>query len=244
MELPISIGSLVLEITRRCNMRCDHCMRGEAEALDMNFEIIDKLFESGIRFNDVTFTGGEPALFPQAIQYFVDRLKDTRREIDRFYVKTNGKHESMRMATALLELYGMSDSPEMCALDVSRDQFHEGYDNPELYAGLRFYHESDSMYADEGNYKTSQILSEGLAYDNGFGKGEQRNSEFVFEEYDEETINIAMMQVAANGNICGQCDISFDREDEDTYGNILEKDVNLIINEAYEKDRTDINEAA
>ena len=244
MELPISIGSLVLEITRRCNMRCDHCMRGEAESLDMNFEIIDKLFESGIRFNNITFTGGEPALFPQAIQYFVDRLKDTRRSIDHFYIKTNGKHESMKMATALLELYFLSDNQEACTLDVSRDQFHEGYTDPELYAGLRFYHESNSDDAEEDHYDNRQILSEGIAYENGFGVGVQKGSEFVFEEYDEETIDIEMVQVAANGNICGQCDISFEREDDETYGNILKKDVNEIINDAYEVYLREMNEAA
>jgi organic radical activating enzyme len=244
MELPISVGSIVLEITRRCNMRCDHCMRGEAENMDMSFEIIDKLFESGIRFNEITFTGGEPALYPQAIQYFADRLRDTGRSIDRFYVKTNGKHESLRMATALLQMYSLCECPESCALDVSRDQYHEGYDNPELYAGLRFYNDPDNTYAEENHYKESQVLSEGLAYENGFGRGEIRNSEFVFEEYDDDTINIEMMQVAANGNICGQCDISFDREDEETYGNILKKDVNEIINGAYEVYLREINEAA
>ena len=43
----ISIDSLVLEITRRCNMSCEHCMRGEAQNIDMDLSIIDKIFESG-----------------------------------------------------------------------------------------------------------------------------------------------------------------------------------------------------
>lgn len=79
--------------------------------------------------------------------------------------------------------------------------------------------------------------------ENGMGVGEQRNSEFVFDEYDDGSINLEMLQVAANGNVCGQCDISFDREDEDTYGNILKKDILEIISEAYDREQ-EMNEAA
>jgi organic radical activating enzyme len=241
MNYSITVGSLVLEITRRCNMRCEHCMRGDAQALDMNLEVIDKLFESGIEFSDVTFTGGDPSLYPAAIEHFVTALQFYGRTISRFYVKTNGKKESVEMATALLKLYALCDEPDMCTLDVSRDQFHEGFDQPLLYQGLSFYHRgSDSPM--EQDYTDSQIIQEGLAYENGYGKAYPRPSQFVFDEYDEGSFYVEQLQVAANGNICGQCDISFEREDEETYGNILERDINEIISAAYEAEQ--LEEAA
>ena len=32
---------VMLEITRRCQLKCAHCMRGDAQNLDMSEEIID-----------------------------------------------------------------------------------------------------------------------------------------------------------------------------------------------------------
>jgi organic radical activating enzyme len=227
----ISINTLTLEITRRCNMRCDHCMRGEAQALDMNLEIIDKVLDSGVSLGSVTFTGGEPSLYPAAVKYFVEGLKRRGRTIGSFYLKTNGKVESVEIALALLELYGICDEPEMCALDVSRDQFHEGPSYFEVYKGLKFYVEDEGKSHD---YKENQIVNEGLAYENGFGHQDKRPSQFEFNDYDEDSINIEMIQIAANGNVCGQCDISFEREDEETSGNILTEGLSEIIQGAYE----------
>ena len=39
----MQVYSLILEVTRRCNMCCAHCLRGEAENIDMQKETIDKV---------------------------------------------------------------------------------------------------------------------------------------------------------------------------------------------------------
>lgn len=43
----IEYDSLVLEVTRRCNMNCAHCIRGETENIDMQHEV---LLQSGMPF--------------------------------------------------------------------------------------------------------------------------------------------------------------------------------------------------
>ena len=35
--------SLAVEVTRRCNMHCAHCLRGEAENKDISYEVMDAL---------------------------------------------------------------------------------------------------------------------------------------------------------------------------------------------------------
>ena len=37
------IKNLCIEITRRCNMRCTHCMRGDAESVDIPLKHISNL---------------------------------------------------------------------------------------------------------------------------------------------------------------------------------------------------------
>ena len=42
----IAIDHLLVEITRKCQLRCAHCLRGDAQNINMSHKIIDKLLES------------------------------------------------------------------------------------------------------------------------------------------------------------------------------------------------------
>ena len=64
------------EMTRRCNMRCRFCSRGEAQDIDITKEIIDKALDELKNF-DIGYLrlhGGEPLLNPDMIEYIVDRI--------------------------------------------------------------------------------------------------------------------------------------------------------------------------
>jgi len=58
------IDNLYFEVTRRCNMKCGHCLRGCAQKVDLTIDIVDRF----LRLNEVTsigrigFSGGEPSL--------------------------------------------------------------------------------------------------------------------------------------------------------------------------------------
>ena len=205
--------------------------------MDMDFSVIDKLFESGVSFSDVTFTGGDPSLYPEAIRYFVEAIKFRGMDFSHFYVKTNGKQVSLDMVVALLELYALCDEKEQCILAVSRDQFHdEGFDDPALYQGLRFYHRAEEEGVMERQIRGEQIINEGNAQETGWGGRNPEPSELVFDDgWDDEEFGVEQVQIAANGNVCGQCDISFDREDEETAGNLLKEDLKDILARAYEQ---------
>ena len=107
---------------------------------------------------------------------------------------------------------------------------------PDLYQGLRFYTKGTGPHDFRSNeYSNEQIINEGLAFDNGWGGTPQRESKIQFEEWDVDTYQVEQLQVAANGNICGQCDISFEREDEETAGNILTEDIHDILKRAFKE---------
>ena len=65
---------LDIEITRKCNRRCAHCMRGEAQELTITEEIIDCIFDSVADVQYIVFTGGEPLLEIEKMIYFIKRL--------------------------------------------------------------------------------------------------------------------------------------------------------------------------
>ena len=58
----INTQQLILEVTRRCNMACEHCMRGDAQDMDMDIGLIDKALSSVSDIGCMTFSGGEPTL--------------------------------------------------------------------------------------------------------------------------------------------------------------------------------------
>ena len=34
-NIPLPYDNIMIEVTRRCNLRCEHCMRGEPQNIDM-----------------------------------------------------------------------------------------------------------------------------------------------------------------------------------------------------------------
>lgn len=65
---------LIIEITRKCNLACEHCLRGDAQNITMSKEVIDRIFEDASDCKQVLFTGGEPLLALEEIEYFIDKL--------------------------------------------------------------------------------------------------------------------------------------------------------------------------
>lgn len=54
----IWVEQLCLEVTRRCNMGCAHCLRGDAQDVDISHAIIDEIFNQVDGIGQVTFTVG------------------------------------------------------------------------------------------------------------------------------------------------------------------------------------------
>ena len=88
------------EITRKCNMTCRHCMRGEAQDRTIFPEVIDKFLDNVAAAGSVILTGGEPFLEPQVISYLFDEI--IRREIPvmNFSCVTNGSIRDKSIADA------------------------------------------------------------------------------------------------------------------------------------------------
>lgn len=85
------ISECILEVTRRCNMCCDHCLRGDAQNSDLDLAHVKKLFSHIDSIDTLTLTGGEPSLVPEIIQGIADAARENNVNIERFYMATNGK---------------------------------------------------------------------------------------------------------------------------------------------------------
>ena len=84
------IKNLCIEITRRCNMRCAHCMRGDAESVDISLKHISNLLRHVRYIHHFNITGGEPSLNVRAIRHILERVCAYGITVNNFYIVTNG----------------------------------------------------------------------------------------------------------------------------------------------------------
>lgn len=68
----VVFNQLIIEVTRRCNMECGHCLRGDAQNADILLSAIDGVLDQTEAIGRLIITGGEPTLNLEAIQYIAN----------------------------------------------------------------------------------------------------------------------------------------------------------------------------
>ena len=68
VPVKMNIKHLMIEMTRECNLKSEHCMRGDAQNITITPEIIDKTLDNIETIFSLTLTGGEPFLHPDMIE--------------------------------------------------------------------------------------------------------------------------------------------------------------------------------
>ena len=224
----IVFDTLCLEITRRCNMACKHCLRGDAQLVDITHEIIDKALENVTEINNIVFTGGEPSLNIEAMRYTLDKCEEDGIFVGAFYVVTNGKQVEFDFIKTMLDWYVFcvdnGGDPEMCGLALSKDDFHEriSAQNELLLRGVSFFREDKFQRGG-----TKWIIAEGRAADiPGARTNEMRYLPAidVYNKNEVKTISINdTIYVSADGKVVAGCDWSFENQAKHQLGTVFEQ---------------------
>jgi len=212
MKERIVISSLLIEVTRRCNITCDHCLRGELQNLDINNEHITQLLSNFNHIGSITFTGGEPSLNVSAIQHFISELKRQKITLDSFYIATNAKNVKQDFVQVIMDLYMISRDKEMCRVDVSNDYYHmlndsgvKGSKGRETLEMLKF----TSTKNEDDNYAYRYgAVNEGN-YADYFGDGRNLKADYIIVEEDCITNHEGQFYLNALGQITSCCDLSY-----------------------------------
>ena len=86
----IAFDTLLLEVTRKCNLKCEHCFRGEPQNISMSKELIDSLINQLDFVQRISLTGGEPFMVPEVIEYLVNKIIDSKLKFMTFTLVVNG----------------------------------------------------------------------------------------------------------------------------------------------------------
>lgn len=221
-------STVVIEVTRRCNMCCAHCLRGDAQNVDIKPEYIDKFFKRfrpGASISSITFTGGEITLNLAAIWYTLEVVKRRNISVYDFYMVTNGKDASKMPELASVSFvwwaycyesdYCEEDS---CGVTISGDKFHEDIvDDAYLFlSGLKYFREKDK----KTDFCDVALINEGRAKGLSSGAYKKEEPEDVWLDVTNlgadllDISSSASLCVNAKGDIVVGCDWSYESQDE------------------------------
>jgi len=132
MKIKKVLDDLVVEVTRKCNLACKHCLRGPAQNKDLNIEGFKKDFKKNIEkyiegdyINSITFTGGEPFLNIDTMKEVFDYItKEKEINIGNFYIVTNGTKFSIKALNLLTYFYESCVDNGISMLKISNSPYH------------------------------------------------------------------------------------------------------------------------
>ncbi len=230
MTTKYSLDSLVIECTRRCNMNCDHCARGEPENMDMSPFIVDKLFKHIESISTLTLSGGEPSLVPRLLMQIIKKAKENNVYIGSFYIATNAKTVTNDFLRAMFEWHLFCNETDTGnCLEISRDVYHEKVDQQNIdrlmafrFAGLR--------NEDDDYHHGDNLIREGRAAENFCASRNRTASELCIDQYDDGDVRINdTLYLNCKGELHSDCDLSYQTQEEGDFliGKVTDPDFNL-----------------
>ena len=88
--MSFNVDNLVIEVTRKCNMKCPHCLRGNAQRKIIPNEYIDKMLRLIDNVSTLSITGGEPTLAMDTLNYIKKNIGYGQCDVGNFYMVTIG----------------------------------------------------------------------------------------------------------------------------------------------------------
>ena len=239
----ITIDNLSIEVTRRCNQVCDHCLRGKAQNINIDIKYVNTLFSKINAISALTITGGEPSIAVKAINDIIDSAIIYNVEISNFYIATNGKRLTMPFIEAIKRLYDFCDSNDISRVEISNDKFHDlpqetrafqefleleftGYrwenrDRVNLFYMPQTFNQNNQWIYPYFENGENGLINTGLAFENGLGTvTEEKDIIEIREIPDTETsetlydIIDGYIYLNCKGKILTGCNFSFEEQDD------------------------------
>lgn len=232
----MKLDNLVLEVTRRCNMLCGHCLRGNSQRVDISDEILTKVFTGLSYVNSITLSGGEPSLVPHIIKKVADHIRYSDTEVFMFYIATNGKRIQQPFIDAVRHLENAVEFPEESAIDFSTDLYHkEQGDYNKGYYRLQELSEYGELTCNiTKRCEQVNLIAMGRAEKLSRAKKLPHYKAMVRLESDNSISLIdSTIYVSANGEITDNCDLSYSEINKQSFANI--NDLNFNWNDCISK---------
>ena len=221
----IKLESIALEVTRRCNNNCSHCMRGNSQNLDLSVDIVDNFFSNNIKIiQDLCFSGGEPTLNPNIIAYIIDKFIRNNIIVNNMVMVTNGRIFNENIIISLLRYKKIYQNSRIM-INFSIDKYHKKI-KKEIKERYRNY--SEFFEVDDYEIDDNTILKTG---NSDIGVDYSYKVDPIFFTYTEDELCIYnYLYLSANGNFSTNGMGSYEDMDKLNLGNIKNNSLIDIVN--------------
>ena len=83
-------NELALEITRRCPLNCEHCMKGDSQEREMSRQVMEDFFEHVMGIRCLSLASGETTLAVYKIKMLNECLRKYKPTVEKVFIYTNG----------------------------------------------------------------------------------------------------------------------------------------------------------
>lgn len=223
----VKLQYLSIECTRKCNMNCAFCLRGDAQDKDLNPDALDRLFSKIKHIDSLCPTGGEPSLNPKALKQIKNSLIKNDVYINGIYLVTNGLNITNEFILNFMDLLLLTNIEEEYynTITLSKDMFHEDIpkeneDRLKLFACFR----PDK----EINYDKAIMLNLGKAKSlTGYNKKDSNINTVndIASYFDGISYNIeTTLALTVDGDLLADCDYAYDDIEKIKICNVFEDD--------------------
>ncbi len=232
----MDIDNLIIEVTRKCNMTCEHCLRGEAENLVFNVEFFREFVTTNkVHYiRAITFTGGEPSLHPEIIIEVLEICEVYGVDIGSFYIATNGiRHlKSDDFIIAITRLWCFCIDNECSGVALSVDNYHDTIQGESMEDTLSIFKFFSVKHCPTD---VSYMLNEGMFKENyDCGRDVERSKIDVDECIEHNSLLDVETYLNCKGNVVLGCDWSSENQDNNvlcSYDVKITEDVLIKFNE-------------
>ncbi len=219
------IQDLVIEVTRRCNMRCDHCLRGNPQRKDMDINLVNKLFNKIDSIGTLTLTGGEPSRKPEIIYAIRMACYHFNVSVGSVYCVANGKNVPDDFVNEMYDFFTITaEDRDACQLQMSGDNYHEGANSLHKFELL----EDLNLFSirDKDRWYSSFVVRQGRGED--FGRIEVKPEILNIDYFNEEDPVIeGILSLNPHGEIIAGCNWSYKNQKDHV---VCTVDDNLLVN--------------
>lgn len=207
-----TLTHLSVEVTRRCNLSCGHCLRGDKKNLDLNFKKFDR-FMSGVGFvESLLLTGGEPLLALDILVGIKKILLKRKTKLGNFSLVTNGTVATDR-AVKILGEYFKYASWDGSYVHVSKDNFHSWDDSRQTnYEILKS--SLPDVSIDSGNPSKIFMVGKGSSIGNTKPDRSEYAIEIVKETEPKGLVVMGDLFFSATGCVHRDWEMSYNEMDE------------------------------
>ncbi len=230
--MELDINSAVIEVTRKCNMNCEHCLRGASQRKTISDQHIYKFLQIVDNIGTLTITGGEPTLAMESLEQIKHCAQYGNCAVGDFYMVTNGKAINVdRLAEWANSMRFVCHNNEISGVAFSFDTFHtqtlewkqaekQKRNFQRLQEKIQYEYgifdegcgEFIRQHSDTSSMSYDSLISEGRAKD----FGARDNNLYAFESYEyDDVIHFSeeVLYLSSNGYIVAGCNWSYESID-------------------------------